>query len=210
MPISAGMLNSARNSANTVGWSRVGTEPMPSARAASIRFCAAGNTDSGYEGGTDNAKITHGTDSISSASRIAARWRVLSGGTSSGPAQPSSSLRLAHQARRYSAPKARIRSASRTTRKRAIWLLPPFGAFDAASRMVSISAVAIGCDVNRRIARCVNIASPIGMLSRSAPIGQDQPNRAHVVDILQALQRSRKSVHGGGLEHARRVVAEFA
>src|SRR5438552_10318832 len=44
---SLGIANIARKRSITVGWSVVGTEPMPSECAASIKFCVAGITDGG-------------------------------------------------------------------------------------------------------------------------------------------------------------------
>ena len=79
---------------------------------------------------------------------------------------PYSSRRFAHQASWYSFPNSPIRSRSRTTRKRAGWELPPLGALEAASRMIFRWASDIGrCGSRRRMARWVNIASPIGMSS---------------------------------------------
>ena len=66
-----GIANIARKRSITVGWSVVGTEPMPSECAASIKFCVAGITELAVPGGTAHANTTHGTSFISSASSLA-------------------------------------------------------------------------------------------------------------------------------------------
>ena len=53
-----------------------------------------------------------------------------------------------------------------TTRKRAGWELPPFGALTAASTIRRMSSIGIGSGLRRRIERWVNIASPTGIDSR--------------------------------------------
>ncbi len=45
----------------TDGWSVVGTEPIPIARAASIKFCTAGMTESAGPSFRASAKTTQGT-----------------------------------------------------------------------------------------------------------------------------------------------------
>ena len=56
----------------TDGWSVVGTDPIPSARAASIRFCTAGMTESADPLCKANANTMQGTSAIASASPAAA------------------------------------------------------------------------------------------------------------------------------------------
>ena len=70
---------------------------MPSARAASIRFWVAGNTEPAPPGGTASAKTMQGASLISSASCAAFRYDDPSLGRSSNDFQPWSE-RLAHQA----------------------------------------------------------------------------------------------------------------
>jgi hypothetical protein len=57
----------------TFGWSVVGTEPMPSERAASIRFWTAGTTEFAGPGGIPKAKTIAGASFIASASPAAER-----------------------------------------------------------------------------------------------------------------------------------------
>jgi hypothetical protein len=52
----------------------VGTEPIPIARAASIRFCTAGTTESAGPLCNASANTTQGTSAIASASPAAA-WK---------------------------------------------------------------------------------------------------------------------------------------
>src|SRR4051794_23266527 len=109
------------------------------------------------------------------------------------------------------APNWRMRSGSRTTRKRAIWLLPPFGAFDAASRISLISSVEIGSEVKRRIARWLNIASPSGIERRSAPMRYSRGGRRsqqwtelpYVLDIFQVLQPVQQGAGHIGAQYPR-------
>src|ERR1700754_4151423 len=88
-----------------------------------------------------------------------------------------------------------MRSASFTARKRAIWLLPPFGAFAAADTISSRSASGTGSGRNRRIARCVKIASPSVIdrreWSTALLIGGWSASRSY--DRLQHLPMLRKS-----------------
>ena len=55
----------------TVGCSVVGTEPIPIARAASIRFCTAGIDRVGRAVGNASANTMQGTSAIASASPAA-------------------------------------------------------------------------------------------------------------------------------------------
>src|SRR5262249_14198808 len=165
----------------TEGCSVVGTDPIPRARAASIRFCTAGMTESAGASWTASANTMHGTSPIASA-RPAAGWNPR--GRSSNTRNPSS-WRFAHQAARYSAPNSRIVSGSFTTRKRAGCRLPPLGALTAASRMSSRSAGGIGSRLNRRIARCVNMASPSGIDSRLASTGRPSAREVAVAAPIE-------------------------
>ncbi len=69
---SFGMPNIARKRSITVAWSVVGSEPMPRAWAASMRFWQAGMIELAPPGGTVSAKTTQGTSFIASASPMAA------------------------------------------------------------------------------------------------------------------------------------------
>src|SRR5262245_38919585 len=70
---SLGIWNSAWKRSITVGCSVVGTEPMPIARAASIRFWTAGMTESAGPLPVASAKTMHGASLIASASPAAER-----------------------------------------------------------------------------------------------------------------------------------------
>src|SRR5439155_27213531 len=67
-------------------------------------------------------------------------------------------------------PNSRMTLRSVSTRNRPIWRLPPFGALTAASTIRWMSSIGIGSGLNRRTERWVNIASPIGIFSRSNAI----------------------------------------
>jgi len=91
-----GIPGSARTRGMTVGCSVAGTEPMPMARAASIRFCTAGITEFAGPFARASASTTQGTSRIASA-RPAAGWKAR--GRSAKSAKPSS-CRFAHHASR--------------------------------------------------------------------------------------------------------------
>src|SRR3989442_2323939 len=80
----------------TLAWSVVGTEPIPRARAASMRFWQAGMTELAPPGGTASARTTEGASFISSASPAAERELLASGGTCSSVLQRPSAQRLPH------------------------------------------------------------------------------------------------------------------
>src|SRR5579859_90027 len=171
--MSAGMSSSLYTRSSTCACSVVGTEPIPSARAASIRFWTDGMTELAWPLPVLNASTMHGASLISSARRAAATDPRSSAGISSRLVHGRfSSRRLAHHASRYSPPNSRIRSGSVRTRKRPGWRLPPVGALAAASNSSSRSSAGIGSGRNRRIDRWENIASPMAIFSRaaSAPI----------------------------------------
>src|SRR4030095_1950039 len=66
---SLGMLSRVFTGSIPLACSVVGTEPIPSARAASIRFCTAGITELAPPWDTLKASTTHGASCRSSASR---------------------------------------------------------------------------------------------------------------------------------------------
>jgi len=68
---SLGMPKSARKRSITTAWSVVGSEPIPSAWAASMRFWQAGMTELAPPVGSVSAKTTQGTSFIASASPMA-------------------------------------------------------------------------------------------------------------------------------------------
>src|SRR5829696_2368927 len=99
--VPAGTLNIALNRSITTGWSVVGQEPMPSARAASIKFWVAGTTDNAPPPApTPNAKMMQGASLMSSANWAALRYEEPPFGRSSNVFQPWSA-RFAHQASLY-------------------------------------------------------------------------------------------------------------
>ena len=71
--ISFGISNSAWKRSITLACSVVGSEPMPRACAASMRFWHAGITELAPPPGAVKAKTTHGTSFMSSARPIAER-----------------------------------------------------------------------------------------------------------------------------------------
>ncbi len=99
---------------------------------------------------------------------MAGAMEVSPGGTSWGPFQPMSTLRLAHQDRWYSSPNAAILSLPVVTSRRQICRFPPFGALAAAATTRRRCSTGIGSGRILRIDRCVNIASPTGIGSSLA------------------------------------------
>src|SRR5258708_32207707 len=96
--ISLGIWNTAWKQSITLGCRVVGSEPMPRAWAASIRFWQAGITELAPPPGAVSAKATHGTSFMSSDSPIAERWFLSVSGMSSDFVHLWSSQRLAHHA----------------------------------------------------------------------------------------------------------------
>src|SRR5207244_3122243 len=122
-----------------------------------------------------------------------------------------------------------LRSVS--TRNRPIWRLPPFGALTAASTIRWMSSIGIGSGLNRRTERWVNIASPIGIFSRSNAIRSllpacelcGQPRqierrrvaaREAVLGIVdggerrRGLRARRRRQHVDGVEHIGHLAAQ--
>ena len=141
----------------------VSTDPMPKARAASIRFCTEGSTELACPGTRDTANTTTGASFMASANRMGAKCRSPGG----APSGLQSAGCLAHHASLYSSPNLRTRSRSRTTRNRAFCSLRELGALDAASINSLRSSSLTGSGLSLRMALWVNMASPRLMASLS-------------------------------------------